>query len=93
VDEPENPQPDGEAGNSESTTPFSKLLDQLMVQQSRAEQVQDRLLTEKDRLINRLSWFLLVTSFLGQGNLIATDFAQKLDQLEEAFTKIERMRR
>jgi hypothetical protein len=93
MDEPENPQPEGDGSNSESTTLFSKLLDQLMDQQSRAEAVQDRLLTEKDKLINRLSWFLLVTSFLGQGNLIATDVTQKLNQLEEAFTKIERMQR
>jgi hypothetical protein len=93
VDEPENPQLDGEVGKPAPATLFLKVLEHVMSQQSRAEAVQDRLLTEKDKLVNRLSWFIIVTSFLGQGNLIATDVTQKLNQLEDALTKIERMRR
>jgi hypothetical protein len=43
-------------------------------------------------LISRLSWFLLTTSILGQGNLIASDLTQKIDQMQEAIVKIERIR-
>jgi hypothetical protein len=86
----EESEQDSEPTNSDAIEP--SLLAHVMAQQSRAEAVQDRLLTEQSRLISRLSWFLLTTSILGQGNLIASDLTQKIDQMQEAIVKIERMR-
>lgn len=91
----ENPQPETENPIPTERQPevaiVDKLLAHVIAQQSRAETVQDSLLKEKDRLVNRFSVFLLTTSFLAQTGPVLNQAVQAVDQMQDLFNRVEKL--